>query len=119
MAYWGPQPADNDYAFTDVSIAVNRIKEILFGGMPKVVEKSYPEQSMVSLLRCIRMIHKEFPKAVRFSNKEFEAVKAGFAEWYGRVSDKIPAKYRHAILESAESEFAAFGSEVLERNPVG
>lgn len=118
MSYWGPQPADNDFSFTDVSIAVDRIKEILFQGMRVVIEKRYPEQAMVSLLRCIRLIYKEFPKAVNFSNKEFESVKSGFAEWYGLVSDKIPARYRHAILESAESEFAAFGSEVLKRNPV-
>jgi len=80
-----------------------------------VVEKSYPEQSILSSLTCLRILGKRFPQvlSVHFRKKDFEKSKAAFYEWYERSHSKISKKYRTALLESAESEFELFQKDIF------
>lgn len=87
----------------------------MFEDMENVLQKSYPEQSIIASLRCIRLLAEEFPKCVRvsFRRKELEQCKVAFANWYDAVKGKLPAKYREEILFQANAEFALFEERVL------
>ena len=85
--------------------------------MDAVINKPHPEQSMIASLQCIRLLAEEFPKnvSVHFGKSEFEEAKAAFEKWYDTVHKKIPAKYREAVLEAANAEFALFEERVLKK----
>lgn len=115
MPYWGSKPTDNDYAFDAVGVNVLLIKQRMFQDAENVIEKSFPEQGIIASLQCLRLLAIEFPKNVRlqFGRKDFEKAKAAFEQWYDKVQQKLPAKYREAIRTEAEMEFDRFVSEVL------
>jgi len=72
---------------------------------------------MIAALTCLRLIGEQFPKAfsVKFGRSDFEFVKDAFEKWYELVKDKLPAKYRDAILDEANIEFALFEERILKR----
>ncbi|MCE9547728.1 MAG: hypothetical protein K8T25_19835 [Planctomycetia bacterium] len=115
MSYWGSGPIDNDYAFDSVSAYVFMIKEQMFQGADKVVEKSYPEQGIIASLQCLRLLANQFPKCVKvhFRKKEFEQAKDVFGRWYDSTIEKLPPDYREAIRSNAEAEFRLFEMQVL------
>lgn len=118
MPYWGSGSADNDYAFDTVGAYVFLIKDRMFQGASKVVEKSYPEQAIIASLQCLRLLAAEFPKCVKvhFRRKEFAKAKDAFGVWFDSVKDRIPYEHREAIRLDAEKEFALFEKQVLEPN---
>jgi hypothetical protein len=63
----------------------------------------------------MRMLASQFPKCVNvhFRKKEFEKAKELFYKWYELVKEKLPSKYREAILANAEQEFELFMNQVL------
>ncbi|QDU08168.1 hypothetical protein [Gimesia aquarii] len=115
MSYWGNRPIDNDFAFDQIGSYIYLIKERMFQSVDVVIDKPHPEQSMIASLQCIRLLAQEFPKcvSVSFGRSEFEETKAAFEKWYDAVYKKIPAKYREAVLEAANTEFALFEERVL------
>jgi hypothetical protein len=117
MAYWGSKPAENDYAFDAVGAYVFLIKERMLKDMVVVLEKSYPEQAILSSLKCLRLLSEEFPECVRvhFRKKDLEVCRAGFKKWHDEVYDKLPTEYRDAILLQANTEFTLFEERVLKR----
>jgi len=115
MPYWGSGPIDNDYAFDAIGSYLYLIKERMFQDADNIIEKSYPEQSIIASLICLRLLASQFPKCVRvhFRKKEFEKAKDAFYKWYESVEKKIPLKFREAIKENAEREFLLFENQVL------
>jgi len=115
MPYWGAKPDQNDYAFDHVGAYIHRIKDQMMKGIATVLEKAYPEQSIVASLACLRAIGERFPKnlAVSFDEDDFLFAKKSFMEWYEKVKLKLPSKYRDAILEEANKEFALFEERIL------
>ncbi|MCA8989937.1 MAG: hypothetical protein KDA78_19990 [Planctomycetaceae bacterium] len=118
MAYWDGSPAGNDYAFVHVGVYVSRIQQQMFEDIENVIEKSYPEQSVIASLQCIRLLASEFSQGVSgsFRKKQFQQAKDKFYEWYEKVHTKIPSKYREDVLKSAEVEFERFEQDVLKIN---
>lgn len=121
MSYWGNEPIDNDFAFDQVGSYIYLMRERMFKSMDAVIDKPHPEQSMIASLQCIRLLAEQFPKcvSVNFGKSEFEETKAAFKKWYDVAHKKIPAKYREAVLEAAETEFALFEERVLKRYQTG
>lgn len=115
MAYWGGSSADCDYAFGTVGSYVFLIKERMFKDAATVLEKSHPEQGIIASLKCLRLIAEEFPKcvSVHFRRKQFEESKIAFSAWYNLVQNKLPVKYKNAILAEAEAEFLLFEQRIL------
>jgi hypothetical protein len=115
MPYWGSGAIDNDYAFDAVGAYVFIIKERLLQDADKVIEKSYPEQSIVASLQCLRLLAGQFPRCVKvhFRKKDLEKVKEAFGKWYDSVQSQLPPAYREAIRSNAEAEFQLFEAEVL------
>ncbi len=115
MPYWGGEPSDSDFAFDGVGAYIVLIKKRTFQSASTVIEKSYPEQSIIASLRCLRVLANEFPKCVRlhFRRKQFEEAKTAFETWYELVEDKLPAQYKESIRLEADREFELFDEQVL------
>lgn len=115
MVYWGSGPIDNDLAFNAVGGLIEVIKERMFKSSENVLNKSYPEQSMIAFLQCIRLIAEQNLQCVRvsFDEEDFEKTKVAFGEWYEAVNKKIPSKHRKGLLETAQKEFALFEERVI------
>src|SRR5947209_7742219 len=92
-----------------------QIKDRMMKGIATVLEKGHPEQCILGSLVCLRVIAEQFPKSfgVSFESDDFEFAKKSFAEWYDKVKAKLPAKYRQAIRDEAEKEFALFEERIL------
>lgn len=115
MAYWGSGVADCDYAFDHVSVYVFEIKQRMLKDMENVLQKSYPEQSIVASVKCLRLLWEGFPKCVRlnFGRRDLERCEQSFELWYTAVAARLPAKHRAAIRSEAMLEFALFRETVL------
>jgi hypothetical protein len=115
MSYWGIHPEDSDFARTSLGVIVLHTKKKMLQDIEVVKSDSYPEQSILSCLICLRLIGKRFPKtlSVHFRKKDFEKAKNAFYSWYEEVKDRIPQKYREGLLEEAESEFQLFEEEIF------
>lgn len=119
MAYWGSGPADNDYAFGEISVYVLIIKERMFTDADGCIDEAFPEQAIVATLQCIRLLAGQFHKSVRrsFRRNDFEKAKEAFGRWYESVEKKLPKKYRDAIRSNAEAEFELFEAQVFSPPP--
>lgn len=117
MSYWGDGPEDSDFAFAAVAVAILRIKKKMLEDFEIIQEKSYPEQSIVASLVCLRLLGEQFPKAlsVHFRKKDFEKAKIMFEDWYQKCADKIPRKYRKTLLEKAQAEFDLFQKRIFKK----
>lgn len=117
MPYWGPKPDENDFAFGSLGAIFYLIIERMNKDSATVLSKSYPEQSMIASLTCLRLLGEQFPKnlSVHLGKQGYEAVKSAFEEWYAKVRDKQPPKYRNAILVEAKKEFAHFEERILKK----
>lgn len=115
MSYWGSGPIENDYAFDAVGAYVLMLRERMFKEAQAVLEKSHPEQAIVASLQCLRLIAEQHPKCVRvsFRRKHYEEAKTDFERWYKAVKDKIPSKYRGAVLEEAIKEFELWEKNII------
>lgn len=115
MPYWGSGSIDSDYAFGAIGVYVLMIKERMFEDADNVIAKSFPEQSIVASLGCLRAISLQFPKSlkVHFRRSDLEKAKEKFYQWYDCVERKLPQEYREAIKSNAETEFQLFESEVF------
>lgn len=87
----------------------------LFSDMAGTIEDQYKEQSIIAGLRMIRVLAKEFPKAVTlaFKRQDFERAKDGFEKWYSLCEKKVPKKYRDDFIKEAREELKLFESEVF------
>ncbi len=118
MPYWGDDVDQCDFAFDSVGAVIYLIIERMNKDVDKVLEKSYPEQSMVAYLTCLRLIGERFPKnlSVHFRKKHLKDVKSAFENWYDKVSDKLPSHLRADILRKAQEEFALFEERILKQH---
>ena len=119
MAYWGSGPDECDFAFDSVGVCISMIKERLMEEISTVLDKAYPEQSMVGLLTCLRLLGEHFPKnlSVSFGKRDFARVKENFYRWRAAIGDRVPAKYRQGVIDEAEKEFALFEERILHKKP--
>lgn len=116
MSYWSSEPDGCDYAFDAIGAVVFLIKERLEKETAAVKEMNYPEQSMIALLSCLRVIGEEYPKAlsVSFRSKDYEKTRDAFYEWF-ESDAKIPVGRRDGIRKAAEREFQLFEERILGR----
>jgi hypothetical protein len=83
--------------------------------MENVLQKSYPEQSIVASVKCLRLLWEGFPKCVRlnFGRRDLERCEQSFELWYTTLAPRLPAEHRAAIRSEAMLEFALFRETVL------
>jgi hypothetical protein len=117
MSYWGYGPDENDFAFDSLGACIVSIKKRIFQDIANDPKRQYPEQSIIPLLVCLRMIGERFPKnlSVTFRKKHFEQAKEAFYAWYQNAYEKIPEQYRGKVLQEAESEFQLFEERILKK----
>lgn len=115
MSYWGPGPAECDYAFDGVSVYVRTMSRRLFEDMKGTIDEEYKEQRVIAGLRMVRILAREFPKAVKlaFKRQDYERAKEGFEKWYELCEKKVPKKYRDDFIKQAREELELFESEVF------
>lgn len=115
MSYWGPEADDCDYAMTSIGAYVFLIKERMFLDAKNVIEKQFPEQSIIASVAILRNIGREFPESVKihFGKKEIKKAQEMFEEWYNLVDNKIPKKYKDELLQVAKKEFTLFLKELF------
>lgn len=115
MAYWGSGAASCDYAFDQISVYVFQIKQRMFEDMENVLQKSYPEQSIVASVKCLRLLWEGFPKCVRlhFGRRDLERCGQSFELWCTTLAARLPAEHRAAIRSEAMLEFSLFRETVL------
>jgi hypothetical protein len=115
MPYWGTNPEDCDFAFDSVGACFYLIKDRLMRDIAAVLGKSYPEQSMVATLTCLRLLGERFPKNLRvhFGRRDFQFVVDAFHEWVTKVGPDLPAERRDAIVAEASAEFALWEERIL------
>ncbi len=115
MPYWGSKPDDSDFAFDAIGAYIYIIKERMTKDIATVLEKSYPEQSMVASLICLRLLGEQFPKCltVHFHKSDFAFVVNAFNEWVAKVGRELPDKHRDAIVAEARAEFALWEDRVF------
>lgn len=115
MSYWGSGPVDSDYAFDMISSYVFLIKQKMFKDAETVLQKAYPEQSLIASLRCLRKLCAEFPKCVRlqFGRADLRRCEELFDAWYDAAGDQLPKEHASQIRLVATAEFALFRDEVL------
>lgn len=108
MSYWGSGAADCDLAFNAVAAVASHIKSRLQSDHAKVSEKQFPEQSIVALVVCLRVLAERFPQQVDlyFGRRDLERARADFDEWF--ASARIPKKHRDGLRAEADREFEAF-----------
>ncbi len=119
MAYWGHMPDESDFAFDAIGAYIFLLKERMLKDIATVLEKTYPEQSMVASITCLRLIGERFPKAlsVHFRKRDFAFVVRAFDEWLAKVGPQLPDKHRNAIVAEARAEFALFEERILTSVP--
>lgn len=115
MPFWGTEADECDFAFDAVGAIIYVIIEKMKKDIEIVLEKAYPEQSMIACLICLRLLGERFPKnlKVSFRKKQFIEVTTAFEEWYTKVADKLPLNIRVEILAKAKEEFALFEERLL------
>ncbi len=118
MPYWGSKSDENDFAFDALGVYIEEIKDRMFKDIRNVIEKSYPEQSLIVSLKCIRLLALEFPKCVRvsFRKKHYRDARDLFDDWLGLVRFKLPENLAMSIEEEARREFRLFEEQVLGSN---
>jgi hypothetical protein len=117
MSYWGSHAEESDFAFGAVGVAILRIKKKMLEDIEVVKEKSYPEQSILSSLVCLRLLGERFPNSlsVHFCKSDLEKVRTAFDAWYQQVESQIPKKYRVSLLETAKIEFQLFEERIFNK----
>jgi hypothetical protein len=117
MAYWGPKPDENDYAFGGIGAIIYLIKDRMQKEIAGILDEAYPEQGMIASLICLRLLGERFPKniGIHFRRKDFEFVVNAFDEWVAKVGPRLPAEHRVQIIAEAKSEFALFEERILKR----
>lgn len=115
MSYWSSDISGCDFASLSTGACIVHIKKMMYQDLKNVAEATYPEQSILALLACLRLIGGRFPKgvSVHFGRSNLEEVKVAFYEWYETSGDKIPKKYRDELLKNAELEFKLFEEQIL------
>ena len=115
MSFWGPKPDECDFAFDSIGAAIYKLKEQLMNDIKTGLE--HPEQSMVALLCCLRLIGERFPKnlSVSFGREDYLFVANAFEEWLAKSGPRLPKKYREKIEAEARAEFALFEERILNR----
>lgn len=113
MPYWSAEPTGCDYAFGAVGVYILLIKERMFTDAENVISKSFPEQSIVASLNCLRLLGVPHRKnlLVHFGKRDFARARDMFYEWYEAVESKLPREYRDEIAAAAEREFALWTDE--------
>ena len=73
-----------------------------------ILQKNFPEQSILILLEVLQILDRRFPKSVRlhFRKKQYRGLKAKFLEWQSSCAEQIPDLYRNELAERAEKLFA-------------
>ena len=115
MAYWGNKPDESDFAFDAVGAYAFLIKERMLKDAKTVLEKRYPEQSLIASIRCLRLLAEEFPKCVgvAFRRKDLEESRGVFDAWFQAVRSDLPVDRADAIHAEAMAEFQLFESRVF------
>ena len=110
MSYWSEELDGCDLAFDSLGASIILIRKRLFNDLDKVINKKYPEQTVGTTLRCLRLIGEEFPKelSTSFKEKHLAEVKCKFLSWYDLVKEKIPKNYREGVYKNTMAEIELF-----------
>ena len=115
MGYWSNESDGCDYAFDAVAVIASIIVDRMFSDAEGVVDEAFPEQAIAASVKCLRLLGKEFPTAVRlsFQKRDLARAEEAFKAWHEKVQSDLPKNRREAIKECAEKEFALYRLEVL------
>lgn len=91
-----------------VESAFSGIKRQAVSEMKELIEQKNPEQSLLSLMRVMKVLITEFDVMGKFSRSDFQELKDLFYKWHDVIEGKATKKYHKGILELAEEEFEAF-----------
>ena len=77
-----------------------------------VLQKNYPEQSILVFLEVLQILDRRFPRSVRlhFRKKQYRGLKDKFFEWQSACAEQIPDSYRNELVVRAEKLFAELDS---------
>ena len=108
MAYWGSGITENDASFNQMMSVVVYLRKEMNQVGKCIAEEGIPEQSILPLIKCVRVLKKEFPSDTTstFGQQQFLKAKQAFYQWYEKNKNKTPLEYREEILKEAEEEFA-------------
>lgn len=106
MAYWNGNVHGCDFAFDSVGVIISLTVDRLEKEADLVIDKKYPEQSMLALLKVLDLLIDEFPKcaSLSFGKREYAAIKQKFQLWRESFG-KIPKKHRASFDESVQKLF--------------
>lgn len=106
MPYWNADLHGCDFAFDSVGVIVLQTVERLETEADLVIEKQYPEQSMLALLRVLDLLIDEFPKcvSVHFGKRKYLAVRDKYFAWR-KSSSRIPETHIGGFDENATALF--------------
>lgn len=117
MSYWGGGIEDSDYAFTAVGATISWIKDRLLKGGETVISKEYPEQGILALVCCLRLLGERFPKnlSVHFGSQDLEDARSAFNRWVAVAGTKVAPQVLEALQLAAEHEFALFEERIFKK----
>lgn len=110
MSYQTSDVNGTDYAKGKIDLVISLIVDRMEEDINRCIEKEFPEQSVLGMLVCLRLIGERFPQnlSLYFGRRNLEEAKTKFYKWYELVHKKIPAKFRQEVKEVAEKEFDLF-----------
>jgi hypothetical protein len=100
----------SEESFESVDELLSQIVGQLMKGIDVVISKAHPEQGMLALLCCLRLLGKSFPKRLssHFGRNDFEKVRSAFAAWTHIAGHKVPPDTLRALQSIADKEFSLF-----------
>lgn len=103
MTYWGSDFDENDFAFDSLGAGIYLLLGLMEKDANIVLEKSYPEQSMLIFLHIFSELAELYPKctSVHFGKKKYLDIKSMFKEWYTKVSPNLPKEYKEEVNNKA------------------
>ena len=106
MTYWGGRSEDSDFAFDSVGATMFLIRERLLKEIEIVRSKDYPEQSIVALLTCLRLLGERFPKnlSVVLHRRDLALARDAFESWVVAAGHRVPAEHMDQLRTEADSE---------------
>jgi hypothetical protein len=118
MSYWGSGIEDSDYAFTTIGATISWIKDRLMKGAETVVSREHPEQGVLALVCCLRLLGERFPKnlSVHFGSQDLEDVRSSFNRWAEVARAKVAPHLLEALRAAAEQEFRLFEERIFNKN---
>jgi hypothetical protein len=106
MPYWSGELDGCDFAFDSVGVIVLQTVKQLEREADLVLEKQFPEQSILALLSILDKLMEIYPKcvSVHFGKGRYLVVKEKFMTWHSSCA-KIPRKHRDEFATSMKSPF--------------